>query len=119
MHKILKSIFITSLAFVLVCMSVLCAAGLSETAPSLSNELDYSKLKYEIIDKNILCQDNLEKIYSTKNKTYYTYCKDNVYIKWENGEIDLLEEALNENKIEIEDLNKFDITIVVEDKNEN
>ena len=117
--KIFKSIFITSLSFILVCMSIICAADLSETEQPLSSTIDYSKLKYEIINKNKMCKQELEKLYSTENKIYYTYCKNDVYIKWENGKIDLLEEALVDKKIDIEDLKKFNIEIVVENKNEN
>lgn len=117
--KIFKSIFITSLSFILVCMSIICAADLSDSEQPLSNEIDYSKLKYEIINRNKMCQDELEKIYSTENEIYYTYCKNDVYIKWENGEIDLLEDALVDKKIDINDLGKHNIKIVVEDKHEN
>ena len=117
--KIFKSIFITSLSFILVCMSIICAADLSDSEQPLSNEIDYSKLKYEIINRNKMCQDELEKIYSTENEIYYTYCKNDVYIKWEDGEIDLLEDALVDKKIDINDLGKHNIKIVVEDKHEN
>lgn len=117
--KIFKSIFITSLSFILVCMSIICAADLSDSEQPLSNKIDYSKLKYEIINRNKMCQDELEKIYSTENEIYYTYCKNDVYIKWENGEIDLLEDALVDKKIDINDLGKHNIKIVVEDKHEN
>ena len=38
-----------------------------------------------------------------------------MYIKWENGEIDLIEDALYDEKINIDDLKNYEIEIVVVD----
>ena len=43
-----------------------------------------------------------------------------MYIKWENGEIDLVEDALLDEKLKIEELyNNTNIEIIMVDKNEN
>ena len=117
-NNLLKNIFVIILTFILICLSVIIAGELPDEEATLSSEIDYSKLKYEVLNKNVNCEEELEKLYQTEKETFYTYCKENVYIKWENGKIDLLEEALLDNKINIEDLRNYDIEIVVVD-NEN
>ena len=82
---------------------------------TLSNKIDYSKLRYDLLNKNVNCEESLEELYKTEKETFYTYCKENVYIKWENGEIDLIEDALYDEKINIDDLKNYDIEIVVVD----
>ena len=115
-----KKIFIFSLTFILICLSVIIAGELPDDEATLSNKVDYSKLKYEVLNKNVDCNKSLEKLYQTENATYYTYCKENVYIKWENGEIDLVEDVLLDEKVKIEELyNNTNIEIIVVDKNEN
>ena len=99
-------------------MTIIIAGELPDEEATLSNKIDYSKLRYEVLNKNVNCQEDLEELYQTNNETFYTYCKENVYIKWENGEIDLIEDALYEDKININDLQNYDIEIVVMD-NEN
>ena len=118
-NKLFRNLFVISLTIILICLSVLAAGSLPDEEPTLSNEIDYSKLNFEILNKNETCEESLELLYSTENKEYYTYCKENVYIKWENGEIDTIEESIVENKITIESLNNYDIEIVAVDKNEN
>ena len=118
-NKLLKHIFVLALTFILICLSIIIAGELPDDEVSLSNEIDYSKLKYEVLNKNKTCDESLEELFRTNDKVYYTYCQENVYIKWENGEIDLLAEALIEDKILIEDLDGTNVEIVVEDINEN
>lgn len=118
-NKLFKSIFVISLTIILICLSVIAAGSLPNEEPSLSNEIDYSKLKFELLNKNETCEESLSLLYSTKTTEYYTYCKENIYIKWQNGEIDTVEEALSESKITIENLYNYDIEIVAEDINEN
>ena len=118
-NKLLKNIFVLALTFILICLSIIIAGELPDDEVSLSNEIDYSKLKYEVLNKNKTCDESLEELFRTNHKIYYTYCQENVYIKWENGEIDLLAEALIEDKILIEDLDGTNVEIVVEDINEN
>lgn len=117
--NIFKGLFVISLTFILICLSVIVAGGLPNETPTLSQEIDYTKLKFEIVNKNITCEESLELLYSTKITDYYTYCKENMYIKWENGEIDTLEEALDENKVSIESLKDYDVEIIQIGKNEN
>lgn len=118
-NKLLKKIFVVSLTFILICLSIIIAGELPDEEATLSNKIDYSKLKYEVLNKNVNCNESLEELYQTENETFYTYCKENVYIKWENGEIDLIEDALNDEKVNIYDLQDFDIEIVVVNNNEN
>lgn len=118
-NKLFKSIFLVSLGIVLICLSVIAAGSLPNEEPSLSNEIDYSKLKFELLNKNETCEESLSLLYSTKTTEYYTYCKENIYIKWQNGEIDTVEEALIDGKITIENLYNYNIEIVAEDINEN
>lgn len=118
-NGLVKKIFIVSLTFILICLSVIIAGELPDEEATLSNKIDYTKLKYEVLNKNINCEDSLEELYKTEKETFYTYCKENIYIKWENGKIDLIEDALLEEKINIEDLQNYDIEIVVVNNNEN
>ena len=115
-NKIFKSLFVISLTIILICLSVIAAGSLPDEEPTLSNEIDYSKIRFELLNKNKTCEESMELLLSTETANYYTYCKENMYIKWQNGEIDTLEEALNENKITIESLNNYDIEIVVVEK---
>ena len=117
--KIFKGLFVMSLTFILICLSVIVAGGLPNETPTLSPEIDYTKLRFEIVNKNVTCEESLELLYSTKTTDYYTYCKENVYVKWENGEIDTLEETLDENKVNIESLKDYDVEIIQIEKNEN
>ncbi len=117
-NSLLKKIFIIALTFILICLSVIIAGELPDEEATLSSKIDYSKLKFEVLNKNVNCEEELEELYQTEKETFYTYCKENVYIKWENGKIDLIEDALLDEKINIEDLKNHDIEIVVVD-NEN
>lgn len=118
-NNLLKKIFVVLLTFILICLSIIIAGELPDEEATLSSKIDYSKLKYEVLNKNVNCEESLEELYQTDTETFYTYCKDNVYIKWENGKIDLIEEALYDEKIKIEDLQNSDIEIVVVNNNEN
>lgn len=115
-NKIFKSLFVISLTIILICLSVIAAGSLPDEEPTLSNEIDYSKLRFELVNKNKSCEESMELLYSTETANYYTYCKENVYIKWQNGEINTVEEALTKNKVTIESLNDYDIEIVVVEK---
>ena len=64
-----------SLTFILICLSVIIAGELPDEDVSLSNKVDYSKLKYEVLNKNVDCNKTLEILYQTEKTTYYTYCK--------------------------------------------
>lgn len=114
-NNILKKIFVISLTFILICLSIIIAGELPDEEAALSNKIDYSKLRYDLLNKNVNCEESLEELYKTEKETFYTYCKENVYIKWENGEIDLIEDALYDEKINIDDLKNYDIEIVVVD----
>ena len=114
-NNILKKIFVISLTFILICLSIIIAGELPDEEATLSNKIDYSKLRYDLLNKNVNCEESLEELYQTEKETFYTYCKENVYIKWENGEIDLIEDALYDEKINIDDLKNYDIEIVVVD----
>ena len=114
-NNILKKIFVISLTFILICLSIIIAGELPDEEATLSNKIDHSKLRYDLLNKNVNCEESLEELYKTEKETFYTYCKENVYIKWENGEIDLIEDALYDEKINIDDLKNYDIEIVVVD----
>ena len=114
-NNILKKIFVISLTFILICLSIIIAGELPDEEATLSNKIDYSKLRYDLLNKNVNCEESLEELYKTEKETFYTYCKENVYIKWENGEIDLIEDALYDEKVNIDDLKNYDIEIVVVD----
>lgn len=117
-NGLLKKLFIVALTFILVCLSIIIAGELPDDDPSLSSEINYKKLKFEVLNRNPECEEEMEELYRVENTTYYTYCKDDMYIKWENGEIDLLEETLLENKINIEDLIDKDLRLVVVENDE-
>ena len=68
-------LFVSFLLFsiILICLSVIAAGSLPDEEPTLSNEIDYSKLNFEILNKNETCEESLELLYSTENKEYYTF----------------------------------------------
>lgn len=117
-NGLVKKLFIIALTFILICLSIIIAGELPDDDPSLSNEINYDKLKYEILNKNKDCQEDMEEIYTKENTTYYTYCKNEIYVKWENGEIDLLEDALLEEKVKVEDLMNKNLRLVVVESDE-
>ena len=72
----------------------------------------------EIIDATFMCDNNLEKFYEDNKYNYYFPCtkSTSIYIKYPNGNKILVVNALEEEKITIEELIKADLELIKKKK---
>jgi hypothetical protein len=70
------------------------------------NKVVFSKSKIQIIDATYSCAQSLEKFYEDDKYIYYFPCvqSGSVYVKFENGNKMLVVDALEEEKVTIEEL---------------
>lgn len=63
-------------------------------------------LDYKILDKTEECEEKEEILYQDTEYTYYFSCKksNNIYLEWNNGEVTLMVDDLNSNKVSIDSL---------------
>ena len=83
------------------------------------NEEELPKIvDYVIENKSETCVSALELIYEDKNNSYYLSCiKSNyIYLKWDDGEIDLLKNALDNKKVTIDSLIEHGLDVIVNEK---
>ena len=79
----------------------------------------------EIVDlvarDNLSCDEALEKFYQDENYTYSYSCikSDNVIVKYNDGSEETVKDALQNNRITIQDLDKFNISYIKEEIENN
>ena len=68
--------------------------------------------------KDFACAEMLEKFYEDDNHTYYWNCIKNNYmiVEYDDGTKELISDALNNNHIDIQVLDKFDISYIKYEK---
>lgn len=62
---------------------------------------------YVIVDKSETCNETtIDDFYKDDEYTYYLTCKDskNIYLEWNNGEVNLLEKDLTSGRVTIDSL---------------
>ena len=102
----LKIIFITLLIVILI--------GLVILVFSNNEDEDVNKIvDYKIVDNTTSCTEGLEEIYKDNKSTYYLPCikSANIEIVWDNGEKDLLKNAINNKKVTIESLKEHGLEV--------
>lgn len=85
----------------------------------LSNKnKELSKNSIEIIDATYVCAEALEKFYEDSNYTYSFPCiqSDSIYVKFPNGNKMLVVDAIEQNKVTIEQLIKAGLKVYKEKK---
>ena len=102
----LKFIFITLLVAILIGLVILILTNNEE------NEVN-KIVDYKIVDDTTSCMEELEEIYKDNKSTYYLPCVKSANIKlvWDNGETDLLKNAINNGKVTIESLKEHGLEI--------
>lgn len=81
-----------------------------------NHELEASKIK--ILDATYACSDTYEKFYEDSEFIYYFICSksDSVFVKLPNGNKMLVVDALDDNKITIDELINTELNIYKERK---
>ena len=101
-----------------------CINGKKDTQlKGLSYSCSYNGGNYKLIDKtkqmkNFACAEVLESFYEDEKYIYYWSCMKNKYmiVKYEEGFEETISQALQKNHIEIQILDKFDISYIKEEK---
>ena len=103
----LKIIFITLLVAISIGLVILIFTTNNE-----DNEIN-KIVDYKIVDDTTSCEEELEEIYKDNKSTYYLPCVKSANIKlvWDNGETDLLKNAINNGKVTIESLKEHGLEI--------
>lgn len=80
--------------------------------------LQNKKNSLQIIDATYSCQSVKEKFYEDNNYVYYFPCvkSKSIYVKFENGSKMLITEALQNNKVTIDELLKNGLDAIKEEK---
>ena len=83
-----------------------------------TNKILKSKSNIEIIDATFTCAQSLEKFYEDDKYTYSFPCvqSTSIYVKFENGNKMLVVDALDEEKVTIEELLKAGLKVYKEKK---
>ena len=88
-----------------------------------SYSCNYEGGKYILVDEtkeinDFACDEALEGFYEDENYTYYWSCIKNKYmiVKYDDGSKELISEALKNNHIDIQILDKFNISYIKEEK---
>ena len=78
----------------------------------------FNKNNIEIIDATYMCNKQLEKFYEDDKYVYYFPCvkSSSVYVKFENGNKMLVIDALEEEKVTINELIKAGLTVEKKEK---
>ena len=76
------------------------------------------KSKLQIIDATFSCAQNKEKFYEDDKYIYYFPCvkSNSIYVKFENGNKILIKDALNGEKVTIDELIKAGLEVYKENK---
>lgn len=101
-----------------------CGNGKHDTViKGFSYSCNYEGGKYTLVDetkeqKDFACAEALEGFYADENYTYYWSCIKNKYmiVKYDDGSKELTSEALKNNHIDIQTLDKFDISYIKYEK---
>ena len=101
-----------------------CGNGKHDTVlKGFSYSCNYEGGKYILVDetknnKDFACAEALEGFYTDENYTYYWSCIKNKYmiVKYDDGSIELISEALKNNHIDIQTLDKFNISYIKYEK---
>jgi len=101
-----------------------CTSGKKDTQlKGFSYSCNYKGGNYTLIDKtkdikDFLCAEALEEFYEDTNYTYYWDCMKNKYmiVKYDNGSEETISQALLKGHIDIQILDKFDISYYKEEK---
>ena len=97
-----------------------CGNGKHDTViKGFSYSCSYNGGNYVLIDKtkeikDFACAEALESFYENENYIYYWSCIKNKYmiVKYNNGSEETISEALKKNHIDIQILDKFDISYI-------
>jgi len=97
-----------------------CGNGKHDTViKGFSYSCNYEGGKYTLVDEtkkinDFTCAEALEGFYEDENYTYYWSCIKNKYmiVKYDDGSKELISEALNNNHIDIQILDKFNIDYI-------
>ena len=97
-----------------------CTNGKKDTQlKGFSYSCNYMGGKYTLIDKTkdivaFACAEALEEFYEDNNYTYYWECMKNSYmvVEYDDGFEETISEALKQNHIDIQILDKFDIDYI-------
>ena len=101
-----------------------CGNGKHDTViKGFSYSCNYEGGKYTLVDEtkkinDFTCAEALEGFYEDENYTYYWSCIKNKYmiVKYDDGSKELISEALKNNHIDIQILDKFNISYIKEEK---
>ena len=101
-----------------------CGNGKHDTViKGFSYSCNYEGGKYTLVDKtkenkDFACDDALDPFYNDENYTYYWSCIKNKYmiVKYDDGSRELISEALKNKHIDIQILDKFNISYIKEEK---
>lgn len=101
-----------------------CGNGKHDTViKGFSYSCKYNGGNYTLVDeskkiKDFACAEMLEEFYEDKNYTYYWNCIKNKHmiIKYNDGTKELISEALKNNHIDIQVLDKFNISYIKYEK---
>ena len=101
-----------------------CGRGKHDTViKGFSYSCNYRGGEYTLVDetkrkKDFACAEALESFYADENYTYYWSCIKNKYmiVKYDDGSKELISEALENKHIDIQVLDKFNISYIKEEK---
>ena len=101
-----------------------CGNGKHDTViKGFSYSCNYEGGKYTLVDetketKDFVCAEALENFYEDESYTYFWSCIKNKYmiVKYDDGSKELISDALKNNHIEIQILDKFDISYIKYEK---
>ena len=101
-----------------------CGNGKHDTViKGFSYSCNYEGGKYTLVDetkgkKDFACAEALQGFYVDENYTYYWSCMKNKYmiVKYDDGSKELISEALENQHIGIQDLDKFNISYIKYEK---
>ena len=101
-----------------------CGNGKHDTViKGFSYSCNYEGGKYTLVDetkkiKDFACDEALEGFYADNTYTYYWSCIKNKYmiVKYDDGSKELISEALENKHIDIQMLDKFNISYIKEEK---
>ena len=111
---VLKSIFLFILVLILIGLLYIIF-----TKSGNDNGVNVFKLvDYVIEDRTETCNEKLELIYSSKGKKYYLPCEKSeyVFLKWDDGVVDSLKNAIDKEKVTMDSLMEHGLEIIVNDK---
>lgn len=101
-----------------------CGNGKYDTIiKGFSYSCSYNGGNYKLVDKtktklNFVCAEALQSFYEDENYIYFWECMKNSYmiVEYDDGFEETIDEALKQGHIVIQDLNKFEIDYIKEEK---